>query len=91
MMQVSIIILSNHSVECFIPLLFSSNQLFLLILNDFIRFLIDQFAIFQVSIIILSNHSVECFIPLLFSLNQLFLMILNVFIIAHTIDRSDTM
>ena len=53
-MQVSIIILSNHSVECFIPLLFSLNQLFLLILNEFIRVLIiDLFSLLQVSIIIL--------------------------------------
>ena len=75
-MQVSIIILSNHSVECFIPLLFSLNQLFLLILKEFIRVLIidlneftrvliiDQSALMQVYIIILSNHSVEGFIPL---------------------------
>ena len=40
LLQLSIIILSNHSVEYFIPLLFSSNQLFLLILNVFIMALI---------------------------------------------------
>ena len=86
-MQVSIIILSNHSVESFIPLLFYSNQLFLMILNEFIKvIIIDQSALLQFSIIILSNHSVGCYIPLLFSSNQLFLLILNVFIMALTID-----
>ena len=65
LLQLSIIILSNHSVEYFIPLLFSSNQLFLMILNEFIKVInIDQSALLQFSIIILSNHSVEYFIPL---------------------------
>ena len=70
------IILSNHSVERFIPLLAISSNL-----NEFIRVLIiDQLALLQVSIIIVSNHSVERFIPLLFSSNLLFPLHLSEFI-----------
>ena len=80
-MQVSIIIILNNSVECFIPILFSSNQLFLLILNVFIIVLIiDQLALLLFFIIILSNRSFECFNLLLFSSNQLFLLIFNEFL-----------
>ena len=59
-----------------------------MILNEFIRVLIYQFARLQVSIIILSNHSVECFIPLLFSSDLLFLMILIEFNWVIIIDQS---
>ena len=75
------LIVKDHQFYYSIILLFSLNQLFLLILNVVMRILIIyQSALLNVTLIILLNHSVERFIPLLFSSNLLFPLHLSEFI-----------